>query len=120
MNKRTLVLGASENPDRYSNKAIKKLVANSIDVVAIGLRKGVVAGVTIETESIPFENIHTVTLYLSAENQVQYYNYILSLKPKRVLFNPGTDNDELEDLLTENGIHFELACTLVLLSIQQY
>ncbi|MBP8792693.1 MAG: CoA-binding protein, partial [Lutibacter sp.] len=58
--------------------------------------------------------------YLSAENQVQYYNYILSLKPKRVLFNPGTDNDELEDLLTENGIAFELACTLVLLSIQQY
>ena len=120
MNKKTLVIGASENTERYSNKAIKKLVANDIQVVAVGLRKGVVEGVEICTENKAFEDIHTVTLYVSAKNQQQYYSYILSLNPKRVLFNPGTENEELEEMLQKNGIAFEHACTLVLLSIKQY
>ena len=120
MNKKTLVLGASENPARYSNKAILKLVEHKVEVVAVGLRKGLVSGVNIDVEMIPFEAIHTVTLYLNAKNQQQYYDYILSLKPKRVLFNPGTENEELEKLLVKNGIEYEQACTLVLLTIGQF
>ena len=120
MEKKTLVLGASENPARYANIAIKRLTANKIPVVAIGLRKGEVAGVKIETEKIPFENVHTVTLYLGPARQQEYYDYIVSLKPERVVFNPGTENPELYAILKEKNIEIEIACTLVMLSTQQY
>jgi hypothetical protein len=118
--KKTLVLGASENPDRYSNIAIKRLLNKGIDVVAIGIKTGEVDGVKIEIIKKEFVDIDTVTLYLSAKNQVEYYKYILSLKPNRVLFNPGTENSDFEALLTKNGISFERACTLVLLSLGKY
>lgn len=120
MIKTTLVIGASENPARYSNIAIKRLLQHNIEVKAIGRRKGLVNGVPIETEKVYFENIHTVTLYIGAKHQPEYYNYIISLKPKRVIFNPGTINPEFETLLKENDIAFERACTLVLLSIGNY
>lgn len=120
MKKKTLVIGASLNPARYSNLAINRLVGNGQPTVAIGLKKGKVAGVDIETEKLPFEDIDTVTLYLNAKRQKEYYDYILSLKPMRVIFNPGTENPELYDLLRENNIEFENSCTLVLLSSQQY
>ena len=120
MKKKTLVLGASLNPSRYSHLAINKLVSKGQPTVAIGLRKGEVAGVEIQTEMIDFEDVNTITLYLNAKRQEAYYNYILSLKPKRVIFNPGTENPELYKLLKENGIHFENACTLVMLSTSQY
>jgi len=114
-NKKTLVLGASLKPDRYSNIAIHRLVEKGIEVVAIGLRKGVIAGVPVENEKIAFKNIHTVTLYLNAKRQKDYYDYIISLNPKRVIFNPGTENEEFYHLLEENNINYEIACTLVLL-----
>lgn len=120
MNKKTLVLGASLNPTKYSNFAIQKLVKQAIEVVAIGLKSGKVSGVIINTKTLPFEDLHTVTLYLNSKNQVAYYNYIISLKPKRVIFNPGTENPELYTILKENNIPFEIACTLVLLSTNQY
>ncbi len=120
MNKKTLVLGASLNPARYSYLAINKLVRNNINTVAIGLKKGELEGVKIETEKILFEDIDTVTLYLNARRQKEYYDYILSLKPRRVIFNPGTENPELYDLLRKNNIQFENACTLVMLSSRQY
>jgi hypothetical protein len=120
MEKKTLVLGASENPDRYSNIAIKKLLDNDIEVVAVGLKEGNVAHVKIENNKVQFSDIDTVTLYLGAKNQVEYYNYIVSLKPRRVIFNPGTENKELETILTDNAIKFEKACTLVLLSLKSY
>ncbi len=120
MKKNTLVLGASENPSRYSNIAIKRLLNKGIEVKAIGMRVGNVEGVKIEDYKKDFSDIDTVTLYLSAKNQVEYYNYILGLKPRRVIFNPGTENRELEELLTNNNIAFENACTLVLLSLNQY
>lgn len=120
MEKKTLVIGASENPARYANIAIKRLTANKVHTVAIGLRKGEVAGVKIETEKIPFENIHTVTLYLGPSRQEEYYDYVVSLKPKRVVFNPGTENPEFYKILKENNIEVEVACTLILLSTQQY
>jgi predicted CoA-binding protein len=120
MKKKTLVLGASLNPGRYSNLAINRLVKHGQPTVAIGLRNGKVNGVEIKTEKFPFEDIDTVTLYLNAKRQQEYYNYILSLTPDRVIFNPGTENPELYDLLEQNGIDYENACTLVMLSSQQY
>jgi hypothetical protein len=120
MIKTTLVLGASLNEDRYSNKAIKKLKVNNMAVVAIGLRKGIVASVSIETEKLPYEIIDTVTLYLNPKRQEAFYDYIISLQPKRVIFNPGTENREFEKLLQENKIESEVACTLVLLATNQY
>jgi predicted CoA-binding protein len=120
MKKKTLVLGASLNPGRYSNLAINRLVKHGQPTVALGLRKGRVNGVEIVTEKFPFEDIDTVTLYLNSKRQQEYYDYILSLKPDRVIFNPGTENPELYDLLGQNGIDYENACTLVMLSSQQY
>lgn len=120
MNKKTLVLGASTNPTRYSFLAMNRLVQHNHEVVAIGLKNGEVEGIVIEKEKIPFKDIHTVTLYLNPIRQKEYYNYILSLKPKRVIFNPGTENPEFYALLKENHIEFEVACTLVLLGTNQF
>ena len=120
MKKKTLVLGASLNPARYSNLAIKRLVAKSQPVVAVGLKPGEVAGVKIESEPKNFEDIHSVTLYLNPRRQVEYYEYILSLHPERVIFNPGTENPAFFEILQKNAIEIEVACTLVMLSTNQY
>lgn len=120
MKDKTLVFGASLNPHRYSNLAINRLVVNNKNVVAYGLKKGTVAGVTIETELVKFKNIDTVTLYMNPLRQKPFYNYILSLNPKRIIFNPGTENPEFYKLLQEKNIYFEASCTLVLLSTNQY
>jgi predicted CoA-binding protein len=116
----TLVIGASLNPNRYSNIAIKRLADKEFTVVAIGLRKGKVGIVEIETQQKAYKNINSVTLYLNPKRQEEYYNYIISLQPKRVIFNPGTENMEFVKLLQENNIESEIACTLVLLSTNQY
>lgn len=118
--KKTLVIGASENPERYSNLAINRLKNNQHPVVAIGIKKGAVAGVTIETEKIPLSDIDTVTLYLNPALQKEYYDYIVSLHPKRIIFNPGTENDELAELALQQGIQPVEACTLVMLNTGQY
>jgi len=120
MIKKTLVLGASTNPSRYSYLAIQRLISNKHDVKALGRREGKVNGVKINTTKKMFRNIDTITLYLNAKNQKDVYDYILQLKPKRVLFNPGAENIELENLLFKNNIAFEKACTLVLLGIGEY
>lgn len=118
--KKTVVLGASDNPSRYSYLAANKLRAHGHAVVAIGRHAGKVSDVDIITEHPEIADVDTVTLYLNPTNQKPYYDYILSLKPKRVIFNPGTENDELEDMLTANGIKPVEACTLVMLSTGQY
>ncbi len=118
--KKTLVLGASENPARYSYLAINRLKNHDHPVVAIGRRKGMVAGVEIEKEKLPHPNVDTVTLYLNAANQKEYYDYIISLHPKRIIFNPGTENDELAKIAIQNGIKTIEACTLVMLGTNQY
>jgi predicted CoA-binding protein len=118
--KKTLVLGASDNPGRYSNLAIKKLQAHLQPVVAIGKRAGTVGAVKIETEQKAFTDVDTVTLYLNPLHQKEYYEYIFSLHPKRIIFNPGAENDELATLAKEKGIKPQEACTLVLLSTGQY
>lgn len=119
-NKKTLVLGASTKPDRYAFKAITKLVDNDHSVIALGQNTGEVAGIKIYTKNIPLKNIDTVTLYLNPLRQRDYYNYIIETKPKRVIFNPGTENPEFYQLLKSNGIEVEVACTLVLLATNQY
>ncbi len=118
--KKTLVFGASLKPERYSNMAINSLVKSNQPTVAFGLREGTVAGITVDTQLIPYNNIDTITLYLNAGRQVAYYDYLISLKPKRVIFNPGTYNSELIELLKINRIEAEVACTLVLLGTNQY
>lgn len=118
--KKTLVVGASLNPNRYSNIAIKRLTDKGIETAAIGLREGKVFNAIIDTERKDFEDINTVTLYLNPKRQEEYYNYIIGLKPERVIFNPGTENMEFIKLLEENNIDSEIACTLVMLSTNQY
>ncbi len=120
MNKKTLVLGASTNPSRYSYLAIQRLISNKLEVKALGRKEGEVNSVKIHTVKKIFKNINTITLYLNKKNQVEFYDYILEIKPKRVIFNPGTENVELENLLFKNNIAFEKACTLVLLGIGKY
>ena len=119
-NKKTLVLGASQNPSRYSYLALKKLNAKNYPVVAIGKTPGKVDNIEIDTEKKPIDDLDTVTLYLNPNNQKQYYDYILSLHPRRIIFNPGAENQELKTLASSNGIKTMEACTLVLLSTGQY
>ena len=119
-NKKTLVLGASDNPSRYSYLALHRLRKLGHTVVAIGKKTGMVGDVPIENEKKEWDNVHTVTLYLNPTHQRQYYDYIVSLKPKRIIFNPGAENDELFAIAKKNGISPIEACTLVLLSTNQY
>jgi uncharacterized protein len=120
MDKKTVVLGASSNPNRYSYLAVNRLIAHRHSVVAIGKRPGIINGQEIITGHPEIDNVDTVTLYLNAQNQKQYYDYILSLHPKRIIFNPGAENDELNELALKNNIQPIEACTLVLLSTNQY
>jgi uncharacterized protein len=117
---KTLVLGASVHPSRYSFLAIRELREHAHEVVAVGRDTGSVDGVQI-VRDIPKENgIDTITLYLNPQNQKEYYDKIIALKPRRIIFNPGAENAELEKLARQNGIHTENSCTLVLLNTGQY
>lgn len=114
--KHTLVLGASLNVDRYSNICINELVENGFPVSAIGLREGEVAGVKILKGFPQLQGIHTVTLYLGPQNQPQYYDYVLGLRPKRIIFNPGTGNEAFAALAEKQGIKVDNKCTLLMIS----
>ena len=117
---KTLVLGSSIKPERYSNMAIKLLREYDHEVIAHGLREGMVEDVPIQTNFEDVEGVDTVTLYVGPQNQPPYYDQIVELNPRRVIFNPGTENSELQNLLEEKGISYEEACTLVLLRTNQY
>ena len=118
--KKTLVLGASPNPGRYSYLAVLRLRAHDHPVVAIGKRIGKVADVEIHKDHLPEADVDTITLYLNPNNQIEYYDYILNLQPKRIIFNPGTENDALIEKAKQNNIQPVIACTLVMLSTGQY
>ncbi len=121
MLKRTVILGASPNPERYSNKATLSLDTKNHPVFPVGLREGKIGTHDILTNQPLIENIDTVTLYVGPKNQPVYYDYILKqIQPKRIIFNPGTENDELLNLAKQQGIETEVACTLVLLSLNHY
>lgn len=118
--KKTLVLGASDNPSRYSYLAIRRLRAYGHPVVAVGRKQAIVDDVPITREKNPLTGIDTVTLYLNPTHQKEYYDYILSAQPKRIIFNPGAENDELAKLAKANNIQALEACTLVMLGTGQY
>jgi uncharacterized protein len=118
--KKTLVLGASANPARYSFLAINKLRENNHPVIAIGKTKGVITDVPIQFQTYPIPDLDTVTLYLNSENQKNYYDFIIEQHPNRVIFNPGAENPEFEKILEAKGIKAMEACTLVLLGTGQY
>ncbi|MFM6948484.1 MAG: CoA-binding protein [Aquirufa sp.] len=117
---RVLVYGASTNPERYAFIATNLLQSKGHEVVLVGHRKGQVNGVDIQTEMVEQVDIDTVTLYVGPKNQVGLLDYILSIKPRRVIFNPGTENEQLENELIQAGIQVEEACTLVLLHTGQF
>lgn len=118
--KKTLVIGASNNPDRYSYKVIHMLLDHGHDVVAIGNGSGEVSGISYSKELHDFDAVDTITLYINPKIQEAYYDYIISLKPKRIIFNPGTENESLYNLAKANGIEPVIACTLVMLATGQY
>ncbi len=118
--KKTVVLGASDNPERYSYLAVQNLTNKNHPVIAIGKRAGLINGINIITNHPAEKEVDTVTLYLNPILQKEYYDYIFSLHPKRIIFNPGTENDELASLAKAKGILAIEACTLVLLRTGQY
>jgi len=118
--KNTLIIGATPNPTRYAYKAAQMLKAKGHSIINVGIKAGAVAGVEIEKPGTVHEDVHTITLYVGPHLQSEYYDYILKTNPKRVIFNPGTENEELENLLEENAIEPVEACTLVLLATGQY
>lgn len=115
MMKKTLVIGGSPKPERYSNQAIRKLLIYNHPVESIGLRESSVGTIDIITGKPVIDGIHTVTMYIGPVQQPDYYDYILSLNPSRIIFNPGTENMELAKLAAENGIEVVENCTLVML-----
>lgn len=118
--KKTLVLGASTNKTRYSYIATQRLKNHGHEVVPLGIRDGEIEGIQIQNGTPDVSGVDTVTLYLNSQRQEAYYDYILNLKPKRIIFNPGTENPTLMRLAREQGIETEVACTLVLLSLGDY
>ena len=117
---KTLVLGASPKPTRYAYQAVSLLEKHQIEVVAMGVLPGKIGSIPIIKPFKKLDGIHTVSLYLSPQLQPDYYDYILELRPHRVLFNPGTENPEFTTQLDKAGILWENSCTLVLLSTNQY
>lgn len=118
--KKTVVLGASDNPSRYSFLAVERLREKGHPVVAVGKREGKINNTPILTGEPLVNDVDTVTLYLNPVLQVAAYDYIIGLKPRRVIFNPGTENDELEEILRSKGIESVEACTLVMLAVGMY
>ena len=116
----TLVLGASLNPERYSNMAMKMLMNHGIPFHAVGWRPGQFENVEISTDPYPIEDLDTLTLYLNPKNQVKYYDDIIKWAPRRVIFNPGTESALVQDRLTQAGIEWFEACTLVMLKTDQF
>ncbi len=118
--KKTVVLGASPNPSRFSHRMVTSLVRHNLEVVAVGNRPGVIAGQDILIGMPEIPDVHTVTLYLGPARQPAFYDYIISLKPARIIFNPGTYNPELEKLAQKHGIETRFDCALVMLAQERY
>ncbi|MCC6837634.1 MAG: CoA-binding protein [Bacteroidia bacterium] len=120
MNKKTVIIGASDNPERYAYKATLALQKHGHEAIPVGLRPGQINGTEITKEKTLFNDVDTVTLYVGPQNQESWKEYVINLKPKRVIFNPGTENPKFEAELQKKGIETIEACTLVMLSIGNY
>jgi predicted CoA-binding protein len=120
MDKPTVIIGASSNPERYSYQATMRLKNKGHTVFPVGIKEGIIAGENILTGKPQINGVHTVTLYVSPKNQAEWVDYIFGLKPQRIIFNPGTENQELESMARSKGIECLEACTLVMLGIGNY
>ena len=118
--KKTIVLGATPDSSRYAYLAANKLVRFGHEIINVGIKTGEVAGVPIEMAGYIHADVDTITMYVGSRNQAPLYDYILSTKPKRIIFNPGTENDELQLLAEQKGIETVIGCTLVMLSTGEY
>ncbi|MFN0050157.1 MAG: CoA-binding protein [Cytophagales bacterium] len=118
--KKTLILGATSSAEKYAYKAAEKLVSSGYGIVPVGIREGTVFGRKILNSRDLQPEIDTITIYLSPQNQIEWYDYIINTKPRRIIFNPGTENLDLAQLAHEHNIATENACTLVLLGTNQY
>jgi predicted CoA-binding protein len=120
--KKTVILGATPNPSRYAFMAANMLKQYGHPIVPVGIKQGNVAGEAIQDlrQKPELPDVHTVTLYLGPQNQPEWYDYILSLKPERIIFNPGTENTELASKAKEEGIESTYGCTLVMLRASTY
>jgi hypothetical protein len=118
--KATLVLGASTNPDRYSYKAVKALLAKGFPVIAMGIKKGNIDGINIINDRPELSEVDTISLYINPNVQQDWKDYILQLKPRRIIFNPGTENPEFMNFANSKGIDAFEACTLVMLATEQF
>ncbi len=119
-NKKTVVIGASTNESRYSFKAVKLLLKYAHTVVPLGIKEGTIKGYKIIIGKPKIENVHTITMYVGSKRQNDYYDYIISLKPKRVIFNPGTENPEFYNLLKKENIEIVQNCTLIMLNSNNF
>ncbi len=118
--KKTVVLGATDNPDRYAYRAAYSLTRHGHPIELVGLKEGSVAGAPIRTDRPALTDVHTVTLYVGTRNLPPLYDYILSLRPKRIIFNPGTENQELQQKAEAQGIETVYGCTLVMLATNEF
>lgn len=120
--KKTIIIGATTNPVRYAYLAAEMFIKKNIPFVPVGIKKGTLFGKEILdlNERPCIEDVDTITLYIGPKNQPEWYDYLISLKPKRIIFNPGTENSELIGLAKEKKIEISIACTLVLISSNQY
>lgn len=119
-NKLTLIIGASDNPERYSHKAAVKLKSQNFPFKLMGVKNAAVLGEEILAPLTSVKNIDTITMYVNPEIQKEYYDYVIGLAPRRVIFNPGTENPEFMQLLQTNGIEVVENCTLVMLSLKMF
>ncbi len=117
---KTLIMGASTNPERYAFKAANSLLAHGHIIELVGEKEGEIQGHKINTDYPDFEDVDTVTMYVGVRNQPALYDYILKQKPRRIIFNPGAENPEFEQLARSKGVETEEACTLVLLATGQF
>lgn len=119
---KTVIVGATTNPERYAYLAANRLRAHHHPIVPLGIKKGTVAGAEIQDlrERPAIDGVDTITMYLSPSNQTEWENYLLSLKPRRIIFNPGTENPALAAKAQQQGIETLEACTLVMLSVGNY
>lgn len=117
---KTLVLGASTNPTRFSYKAVKSLLRHNTEVVAVGRRAGEIEGIEIHNTPRPFNDIHTILIYLNTENQKAYYKYMLGLNPKRIIFNPGAENPEFAAMAEKSKIEVVNDCSVVMINTDKY
>ena len=118
--KKTIVLGATPDSSRYAFLASNKLARYGHEIINVGIKRGEVAGVPIEKPEHIHSDVDTITLYVGPYNQKTLYDYVLNINPKRIIFNPGTENPELQSLAEQKGIQIVMGCTLVMLSTGEY